>query len=887
MAQLVDYISRIFSSARPQGLSGGAEFVVDADPAAAFHVARLRRHRTDGDYVATPALVWTCTSYAQRAGGLKAHIVAERGEGLASFTDALVVVSQADAARTTPVAGEPWTDLASRELGQAFSAYCLAERFSLLYGTRALRFRLVVDGGKDMLGQSFGLEAGEFITGLLPNLYVGPSTRSRPVITVHLNLPGIWQGYREVGRLYNDQIVFTLGSHWLDNYAHPALVEPGIYRLQQYPDGSLIHVISPELQDRYLVRSDQTAAGPNVLTIAELSGRPVAFLVLEVVEPSNTVSVPLVASRPGAGKVALATPTPAKLSAPPGGLLPAEVSGAMKQKTIIPDAVAGRCLTLHERGALLQKVHFGNFMEGYDVYLGAKAQVVTSTANGPARATLQVRAGRVTLVAQVSGVKVERRDLIPGEPMVLKGTVAIDVDGVQVEFRDLSGVKAAGWPYVAELRRPGSGVYLDFGEVFQVGRDRRSRVRLPDEPHNDNIAWLPSVGGGASIRSRTGDIPKAKFYTDSIMVASSHAALDLTDEPVLRSLARNCYTYVRRQGEILVLFPQEGAGGRHEAALEPNDEVLVGNCIFQVSFSPPGAAIAPAAPAPGAPRFNADDLAASVDAIKPRRSAFLTVDPVSPAAFGHPGPAPRPVITGPSPILDDDLESVVWVEERQWQHELSRPARLVQVGWSVHGELTLGNHRDADIIIPEVKSFPDHAFMTLDYLRVYARGNTGRIQVLQEGEASLDVGGAKVGSTESLAGARIAIVRRDAQLDPDFDVTLRFAEAADLPDPRARLLAVEVGDRLVAGLFTSGLPLRSARPLRLGPIRVTAFYDGESVHLTDYLPSYRTGAAGFVPFFVRAGTAAWRTLPEDGEPVLLRPGDHLLAGTNLYRLDVA
>ena len=895
MAQLADYISRIFSSARPHGLSGGAELVVDPDPAAAFHVARLRRHRADGDYITAPALLWSCVSYGQRTGGLKAHMAAERGEGLAGFTDVLVVVSSVDAGRATPVVGEPWTDFATRELGQAFTAFCIAERFSLLYGTRPLRFRLIVDGGKDMLGQSFGLEAGEFITGLLPNLYVGPSTRSRPALTVHLNLPGVWQGYRDVGRLYNDQIVFTLGRHWLDNYAHPALVEPGIYRLQQYPDGSLIHVISPELQDRYLVRSDQTDSGPNVLTIAELSGRPIAFLVLEVVEPSNTGSLPLAKPRAGANKVALVAPTPAKpgSSAPPS----AEISAAMKQKTIIPDAVAGRCLTLHERGALLQKVHFSNFMEGYDVYLGAKAQVVTSTASGPARATIQVRAGRTTLVAQDSGVTVNQKVLNPGQPIVLKGSLTIEVDGAQLEYRDLSSVKMEGWPYVAELRRPGGGIYLEFGEVFQVGRDRRSRVRLPDEPHNDNIAWLPSVGA-SNIRSRTGDIPKSKFYTDSIMVASSHAEIDLTEEPVLRSLARHCYTYVRRQGEIVVLFPQEGTGGRHEAPLEPNDEVLVGNCLFQVSFPPPGVATAPAAPAAAVPRFNADNLAASVDAIKPQLRAFLTVDPIGPAALGDRGPAPRPVhialvsapslaSEGASASQDAELESVVWVEESQWQQDLSRPARLVQVGWSVHGEVTLGNHRDADVVIPEVKSFADHVFLTLDYALVRARGTKGRIQLLQEGEASLDVLGTKVNSTESIDGARIAIVRRDAQLEPDFEVTLSFAEGADLPDPRARLLAVDFGDRLVAGLFTSGLPLRSPRALRLGPIRVMARYDGESVHLSDYLQSYRAGGGAGVPFFVRAGAGPWRTFPEDGEPVLLRSGDHLLAGANLYRLDVA
>ena len=35
---------------------------------------------------------------------------------------------------------------------------------------------------------------------------------------------------------------------------------------------------------------------------------------------------------------------------------------------------------------------------------------------------------------------------------------------------------------------------------------------------------VSSVGAGATIRARTGEIPKSRFYTDSIMVASEHAA---------------------------------------------------------------------------------------------------------------------------------------------------------------------------------------------------------------------------------------------------------------------------------------------------------------------------------------------------------------------------
>lgn len=282
MAPLSDFISRIFSTDRTQGLSGGAEVVIDPDPASAFYAARLRKHRTDEDLVAAPEWLWTTTSYQGRKGGLRTHIHAERGDGVASFTDVCVVMNQADWSRALAVEG--WADRAAGVLSERFVQYCAREKFELLYGTRPLRVQLLADGGPEMGGQSFNLGPGEYVTGLLPNLYVGPALRSRPVLAVHVNLPGVWEGYREVGRLYSDQILFTLGRHWLDNFSHPSLREPGLYRLQQYPDGSLVHVISPELQDRFLVRSDSVEGGASVLTIAEWNGTPVAYLVLAVVE---------------------------------------------------------------------------------------------------------------------------------------------------------------------------------------------------------------------------------------------------------------------------------------------------------------------------------------------------------------------------------------------------------------------------------------------------------------------------------------------------------------------------------------------------------------------------------------------------------------------------
>lgn len=1031
MAQFSDLISRIFSADRTQGLSGGAEVVIDQDPASAFYATRLRKHRTDEDLIESPEFFWATASYQGRKGGLRAHIHAERGDGVASFTDVLIILNRDDALRADLVTGEPWSERAARALSARFEAWCQKEGFELLYPSRPVRFRFVSDGNEEMLQQSLGLGPGEYITGLLPNLYAGPGASSRAALAVHLNLPGVWEGYREVGRLYNDQILFTLGRHWLDNFHHPSLREPGLYRLQQYPDGALVHVISPELQDRYLVRSDSVSGGASVLTIAQLNGEPVAYLVLAVVDtavheaaasgdraaaPAAPVTAEEVSEPDAVDRVAPSIP-----AAPP----PREAR-SMLQRTIVPGLVEARILTLQERGALLQKVHFANFMEGYDVYIGANGRIATQMTEP--KAILQVRGNRVSLVVNDPGVLVGGRAATIGKATVLRGETTLEVDGSRIQYRDLSDVKVEGWPYLGELRRPGAGAYLEFGASHRLGRDRRCKVRLPDEPHNENIAWLPSVGGGTTIRSRTGDIPKSRFYTDSIMVASEHAEIDLGEEPILRSLARHCFTFVRRGGEILPLHPREGSAGRQDITLQPNDEVLVGNCLFQVSFLPPGQmasartnggfpealrmplspadlagavdtvppagpgdderviprlelpatlpplasepplsttapvgihmppspAVPSPAPAPaserGVPEPSAPSVAAPAVKASPRPDPMRrTVDPVAAGGLGEFGPPPRPVVVPraergggagarradapdasrrpPPPMLIETFEGldrisegptapvtpvapaspagpvvaepvvvplhlpdppvpedeVVSVEEAEWTLELSRPGRIVQVGWMVSGEVVIGNHRGAQVIVPEVRAFRDQAFMTLDYFRLFVRGRKGKVELLQEGEARIRVAGVETTATESMDQLSLEVVRRDANLEPDFDVRLTLVGDASLPDPRARLLWIDPTERLVSALFTLGCPLRSDRRVRLGSLVATVSFDGQTLKISDYIASYRTPVGGYRPFFHGGAGRPYRTFPEDGAPVVLQLGETLIIGLAVYR----
>ncbi|MEZ4321233.1 MAG: hypothetical protein R3F61_27405 [Myxococcota bacterium] len=618
-----DWIAGLFQSEQTRGLSGDSASAVALDDSNPYYNYRLRRHKAEGDVVADPGLLWYTSPYVKRRTGLGTHIAAEQGEGIANFTDVLLILSQEDFARAHEGATEPWLQAASRSLAQEFENFCRREQFSRLYSHRQLGFRILCDGSTEMGGQSLGLGAGEFVTGLLPNLYTGPVRGSFPVIGVHLNLPGVWEGYQEVGRLHNDQILFTLGSHWLDNFYHPSLKEAALYRLQQYPDGSFVHIVNPDLQDRYQVTSVQQN-GTNVLTLATRDGQPLAYMVLAVIDPpADAPSSPGEESaRPGmATPVAPAKPKKRAASVPPDVAPPMLIDDALQpihvektrlgSKTIIPDAPSERIFTLQERGALLQKVHFSAFMEGYDVYMGQRGELGTVVEN-PA-ATFQVRKRQVSLKAHID-LLVGGRKVSAGSEVMIEGDTTIEVGSEKLDYRDLRGLRVDGWPYVGEIRRPASSNYMIWGDRYRIGRSRECRVVLPDEPRNDNIHWKASVGAGATIRARTGEIPKSRFYTDSIMVASEHATIDTkADRPEVICNARHCYVYVRRRSEVMPLYPSTSGRTPQQLELEPGDEVLIGNCLFQVGFSPGGsdAPMVPAAPAPDV-KLSPDSL---VDAV--------------------------------------------------------------------------------------------------------------------------------------------------------------------------------------------------------------------------------------------------------------------------------
>ena len=147
--------------------------VLPARPDLEFFNEGLRQHRTDVDFVADPGALWDTGSFLARKAGLEAHLVADRTEGVAGFTDILVILNSEDWKRTFREVREPWVDRAAALLGDKLTAFCEARDLHFLFPQRTPTFHFVEDGSADTGGHSLGLGRGEFVTGLLPNFYAG------------------------------------------------------------------------------------------------------------------------------------------------------------------------------------------------------------------------------------------------------------------------------------------------------------------------------------------------------------------------------------------------------------------------------------------------------------------------------------------------------------------------------------------------------------------------------------------------------------------------------------------------------------------------------------------------------------------------------------------
>ena len=251
-----------------------------------------------------------------------------------------------------------------------------------------------------------------------------------------------------------------------------------------------------------------------------------------------------------------------------------------------------RILTLCARATLLQNVHFDRFMDGYEMYVSPRGEVCTTMALKSA--VFQVRKSGVSFVSNIDQALLDGKVVPQGVAIPLQGNVSIRLGESRLEYRDLRGVDAPeDWPYMAEIRRPPIMNFVKFGGPIRIGRSPTCEIELSNSPGTENIVWKPEIGSGDVIHTSTGDIPKARFYTDSVMVASEHACITpsvdegLGDaEGAVRAacIARSCYVFVRRGDQLITLFPTASGRKPTETQLQSRDELLIGNTVFQVSW---------------------------------------------------------------------------------------------------------------------------------------------------------------------------------------------------------------------------------------------------------------------------------------------------------------
>ena len=121
----LDWISRLFSSGSAKGLSGDTDSGL-LDPSS-YYANRLRRHRTTGDVIEDPFLMWQ----TEGKRGLRAHLSAQKNQGSADFTDILVIVNSQDFGRGSNRANEPWSDACRRVLTQELKRFQAEVGFEL------------------------------------------------------------------------------------------------------------------------------------------------------------------------------------------------------------------------------------------------------------------------------------------------------------------------------------------------------------------------------------------------------------------------------------------------------------------------------------------------------------------------------------------------------------------------------------------------------------------------------------------------------------------------------------------------------------------------------------------------------------------------------------
>ena len=544
---------------------------VDPLPSGSYN-HQLLRSRAEGDFVRHPDYLWSPTPYWTARGGLNGHLrdLAGRLDGLV-YSDALIVLHPEDLLRTEASLLASWARSARDELAECFDRLVASQGYTRVAGDRPFQLKVVRDGDPS-LGGTLGLKRGEFATGLLPNLYLGPVEGSVPLVEVFV---ADERGrFASVGTLYSDQMAFTVGAHALDNARLEWLGDSALYTLHRFPgEAGLHHKVNGERADRVVIETGSAHGGETVRLVDR--GREKVLLEVMLVAARE-----LDAELPGRDEPRGPRPTvglPGFLPAAPspGTILPEGLDlGSVGAFSIIPEGLPQRIHTLSERAFLLQRLHFRDEMNGYHVELDRRGGVAPTVAEPVAR--FEVVDDRVSVVSVARDLAVDGAPLRPGEGVPLRD-VSHHItwrDG-ELEYRPLRRPADRRWPYIARLDAPRRSTPLPEGEVWTLGRDSVScDVALPDRDVRSNIRWRDGRTEGP-VDVQGGRVDRARFRTDAICVATRAAAIDLCGpSATLENLSERCPIHVVRGAEVLRL--KRGSS----VPIEAGDELLIGNQAF-------------------------------------------------------------------------------------------------------------------------------------------------------------------------------------------------------------------------------------------------------------------------------------------------------------------
>ena len=807
-----------------RGLSGDAARALPAAPGADLFERMLRRFALGSDLWAEPLALWESPG-----GGLRAHLDAPVPADLPPPAEILIVISAEDADRA------PGTAALAR------ARAVLDARVAAWRAARGLPapdppVNLVRDGGEGIGGLRLGLRPGEALTGLLPHR-AGPGASAAWAVYVHF--PGE-AGWEERGRLGPGQGLATAGDHGLDTIRHPLFRHPAAWVLRRGPGGAWVHGTNPGLAGAVRVVPGRGPGGEPVVAVQDAAGAPIAWV---AVAPLRATPDDPLAGLGALPRQAVDDPAP-----PPSPHLPAE--------TIAPAVDDRRVLVLVEAGALLQRVHFPDRMAGYELQLGPRGEVASRLSGAPAR--LRVLPDALLLGAEAEDVTLDGEPVPPGGFRAIAGDAVVGLGAVALDVRDLRGVDAPGWPWVAEVRRRGGEIALPFGARHGIGRGAHHAVRLPDDGHADNILWRE--GAGASVPVKGGALARDAFATDRVFVATDHLELDLTGAPAVSSLTARCPAFVRRAGIALPVGPAREGVPAQGVGLEPDDELLVGNCLFTVHYAPasrPRPAAGDRGPLSAAALLAGVDFAPTRDALPPVARAPGAGDALPPAARAPGAGDALPPVAGALPPVArapgpgearasaghgerGPAAGVRVVEPAELAQERSRSARLRLCTWVLAPGESVGNHAGHTVILPEVGALAPPA----ELLRCVA-GPDGAPRLVPGPGVALGVGASGV--------ATLHVVRGDVHAGLPHALALR---------PRAvdgqLHLELEPQDPVAAGLLLVGLPLRVPRTLRVPGAERVLRWDGAALRVDD----------------------------ADGAPIAtLRPGEPWAVGPLRYRLE--